>query len=95
MRADTERDPGVANRGEVGAVQILLAEMHEPDRLLDRRPPMVVQHQQGTMRGAGVAGVADLAAQRRPVGLLGAELDQPGAGPPPSRRTQSALSTTG
>ena len=61
MGGDPQQGTGAGNGGGVGAVQILLPEVDEIDALIERRLPMIVDHQLRAVAGAHGLGGGDLA----------------------------------
>ncbi len=91
---DAEPDAAGADRRNVGAVEVLLAEMHEIRAGLDGGAPMVVDHElrAGRRRGGlGPRTSARMAASSRPLMRSWTSLAPAGA----RRATQAALSTMG
>jgi hypothetical protein len=77
--ADAEPNPGAPDRGEIGAVEILLPEMDEIAPLLDGEAPVVVDDELRLVPGAEVARPADLGAEICLWAVLGPELHEPDA----------------
>src|SRR3546814_3375790 len=76
MGAPPHPDPGAAQCGEVGAVEILLAEVHEAAALLDGEAPVVVHDELAAGGFAEVAGCADLGPRLRLTAAFNAKLHQ-------------------
>src|SRR5262245_44792931 len=77
MRADADLEPRRSDRGKFGSRQILLAEMDEVRALIDRLPPIVVDHQLASMRGAKPNRRFNLGADDASRLVLDSELHQP------------------
>src|SRR3546814_6687808 len=76
MGAHPQPDPGAAQGGEVGAVEILLAEVHEAAALLDGEAPVVVHDELAAGGFAEVTGCADLGPRLRLTAAFNTELHQ-------------------
>ena len=94
MGGDAERQPGFADRVEVGVGQIFLAEMQMLRAGDDRRAPVIVDHELGRRALGHLERVADELQRLAVVEVLGAQLHRADA-ERASRATQATLSTTG
>ena len=94
MGGEAEREARGADRLHVGIGEVLLAEMHVLGFRLDRRLPVIVDHE---LRRGAIGRGERLADQRQRIGglqVLGAKLH--GADAEPARRLSHATeSTTG
>ena len=77
MGRDPDPQPRPPDRGDVGAVKILLPQMDEIAAELDRLAPVVVDDQRCAMFAAQLAAERDLGHQRGAGPVLDADLDQP------------------
>ena len=80
MRTDAELHAGLADRADIGAIQIALAEMDPGRALADRNAPVIVDDQRRARFRANRERRARLARDGRLVLILDPQLDEPRAG---------------
>ncbi len=76
MGREAQFQPGAADRGDVGGIQILLPQMEPVRALIHGDLPVVIHHQRGTVLAREDQALADFSAQGGVVHVLEAQLHQ-------------------
>ena len=81
MRRDAELDAGLADRADIGVIEIALAEMNPGRALVDRNAPIVVDNQRCARFRADRQRVTRFPRNPGLALVLDAQLNEPGADP--------------